>query len=68
MTAFQEPDEDRLATASLFIVNPFWPMATAARWFSTHPSTAQRVRRLRAMAGRPAIQPPRQGWLASEEW
>ena len=37
------------ATASLFIVNPLrgggvW------RWFSTHPSTAERVRRLREMA------------------
>jgi heat shock protein HtpX len=38
------------ATASLFIVSPFGPLATAARWFSTHPSTAERVRRLRALA------------------
>ena len=37
------------ATASLFMVNPFGAMETAARWFSTHPSTAQRVRRLRPM-------------------
>jgi heat shock protein HtpX len=37
------------ATASLFIVNPFGPLATVGRWFSTHPSTAERVRRLRAM-------------------
>lgn len=37
------------ATASLFIVNPFGAMETAARWFSTHPSTAERVRRLREM-------------------
>ena len=41
--------EPAAATASLFIVNPFGPMAAAARWFSTHPSTAQRVRRLRPM-------------------
>jgi heat shock protein HtpX len=38
------------ATASLFIVNPFGPMETVARWFSTHPSTAERVRRLQDMA------------------
>jgi heat shock protein HtpX len=41
--------EPAAATASLFIVSPFGPMAAAARWFSTHPSTAQRVRRLRLM-------------------
>lgn len=42
------------ATASLFIVNPFGPAGAAetiARWFSTHPRTADRVARLRAMAG-----------------
>jgi Zn-dependent protease with chaperone function len=50
------------------IFNPFGPMETVARWFSTHPSTEQRVHRLRAMAKRPAIQPPRQRWLASEDW
>jgi heat shock protein HtpX len=38
------------ATASLFIVNPFGPMETVVRWFSTHPSTPERVRRLQAMA------------------
>jgi heat shock protein HtpX len=38
------------ATASLFIVNPFGSMQTVARWFSTHPSTAERVRRLQEMA------------------
>jgi heat shock protein HtpX len=38
------------ATASLFIVNPFGAIERAAHWFSTHPSTAERVRRLRAMA------------------
>jgi len=36
-------------TASLFIVNPF-SGAQAARLFSTHPPTEERVRRLRAMA------------------
>jgi heat shock protein HtpX len=40
------------ATASLFIVNPFGALQTAARWFSTHPPTAERVRRLRGMTGR----------------
>jgi heat shock protein HtpX len=39
------------ATASLFIVNPFGAMASIARWFSTHPSTTDRVRRLHEMAG-----------------
>jgi heat shock protein HtpX len=38
------------ATASLFIVNPFGALETAGRWFSTHPPTAERVRRLRALA------------------
>jgi len=56
------------ATASLFIVNPFGPMETVARWFSTHPSTVQRVRRLRAMAKRPVDSMPLQRRLASGEW
>jgi heat shock protein HtpX len=50
------------ATASLFIVNPFGATATAARWFSTHPSTTERVRRLREMvryASRPSLSRPR---------
>jgi heat shock protein HtpX len=38
------------ATASLFIVNPFGAAETVARWFSTHPSTEERVRRLLEMA------------------
>jgi heat shock protein HtpX len=38
------------ATASLFIVNPFGATETASRLFSTHPATADRVRRLRALA------------------
>jgi len=37
------------ATASLFIVNPFGAAERAARLFSTHPSPAERVRRLREM-------------------
>ncbi len=43
----QEPST---ATASLFIVNPFGAVESAARWFSTHPSTQDRVWRLREMA------------------
>jgi heat shock protein HtpX len=43
------PAETAPATASLFIVNPFGAMQNVARWFSTHPSTADRVRRLREM-------------------
>lgn len=37
------------ATASLFIVNPL-SGADMGRWFSTHPPTEDRVRRLRALA------------------
>jgi heat shock protein HtpX len=55
------------ATASLFIVNPFGALATVARWFSTHPSTAERVRRLQAMAQGTARSSPRQRWLAADE-
>lgn len=37
------------ATANLFIVNPFGALDSMARWFSTHPSTAERVARLREL-------------------
>lgn len=37
------------ATASMFIVNPLSAVETVSRLFSTHPSTAERVERLRAM-------------------
>ncbi len=40
------------ATASLFIVNPFAGGAGVARLFSTHPSTAERIARLEAIAAR----------------
>lgn len=47
--------------ASLYIVNPFRGGGLAA-WFSTHPPTAERIRRLRAMGAdftyRPAIRSP----------
>jgi heat shock protein HtpX len=50
------------ATASLFIVNPFAAGESLARWFSTHPSTEERVRRLRAIATRArATRGPAQG-------
>lgn len=41
------------ATASLFIVNPFGGGAAMSRLFSTHPSTAERVERLRSL--RPGV-------------
>jgi len=41
----------RPATASLFIVNPGGAFEAIARWFSTHPSTEERVQRLMAMRG-----------------
>ena len=38
------------ATAHMFIVNPF-STSKVAGWFSTHPPMADRVQRLRSMAG-----------------
>ena len=56
------------ATASLFIVNPFGPMETAARWFSTHPSTTERVRRLREiLRSSPRPSPVRRGHPVFDE-
>ena len=43
------PAQVQPAMASLFIVNPFGAVRSVARLFSTHPSTEERVRRLRAM-------------------
>jgi heat shock protein HtpX len=40
------------ATASLFIVNPFAAGSRMGRFFSTHPSTEERIARLEALAGR----------------
>jgi heat shock protein HtpX len=37
-------------TASLFIVNPFGALESAAGWFATHPATQERVNRLMALA------------------
>ena len=61
--------EPAAATASLFIVNPFGPMETAARWFATHPSTAERVRRLREiLRSSPRPSPVRRGHPVFNEW
>jgi len=43
------PAQSTPATASLFIVNPLGAMERVSRLFSTHPHTAERVRRLLAM-------------------
>jgi len=48
------PSEPSPATASLFIVNPFGAIQSVARWFSTHPSTAERVARLQELSHRQA--------------
>jgi len=50
-TAAHAPAALEPATASLFIVNPLAGGEGIARWFSTHPPMAQRVRRLLALAG-----------------
>jgi heat shock protein HtpX len=48
-SARQIPLQANAATENMFIVNPF-SGRNAARWFSTHPSTEERVQRLTAMA------------------
>ncbi len=46
------PMEVNQATASLYIVNPFGGIGrNMAGWFSTHPPTEERVRRLHQMGG-----------------
>ncbi len=47
--ALMPPAHATPATASLFIVNPLTAGERVARWFSTHPATADRVARLRAL-------------------
>ena len=49
--AVTPPVQTAPATASLFIVNPFGSMERVSRLFSTHPQTAERVRRLLALTG-----------------
>jgi heat shock protein HtpX len=53
-TARVLPAQGTPATASLFIVNPVSALETVARWFSTHPSAEDRVRRLLELARRDA--------------
>ncbi len=49
----KEPAEaPTAATASLFIVNPLGAAESVSRWFSTHPSTSERVERLLLLAQR----------------
>jgi heat shock protein HtpX len=43
------PAQTAPATASLFIINPFGAVQRLASWFSTHPSTQERVHRLRSL-------------------
>ena len=43
------------ATASLFIVDPLASTERMARLFSTHPSTTERIERLRTLAGTPRL-------------
>jgi heat shock protein HtpX len=54
------PVQVQPAMASLFIVNPFGAVRSVARLFSTHPSTEERVRRLRAMEATEGY--PSAGW------
>jgi heat shock protein HtpX len=49
--AMRTPMRAQPSTENMFIVNPFTGR-NVSRWFSTHPSTADRVARLREMAGR----------------
>jgi heat shock protein HtpX len=57
------PAQVEPAMASLFIVNPFGAVRSVASLFSTHPSTEERVRRLRAMEAQ-ELQGAR-GWTSS---
>lgn len=58
------PSQGTPATASLFIVNPFGPVQTLSRWFSTHPQTQERVVRLMDLARREARPPmSKRAWL-----
>jgi heat shock protein HtpX len=54
------PAQVEPAMASLYIVNPLGAVRNVARLFSTHPSTEERVRRLRAMEVTEAH--PMEGW------
>jgi heat shock protein HtpX len=51
------------ATANLFIVNPFGALDSIAGWFSTHPSTEERVARLRRMRTARSTLLPANRWI-----
>jgi heat shock protein HtpX len=51
------------ATANLFIVNPFGALESIAGWFSTHPSTEERVARLRRMTVTRSALRPAGNWI-----
>lgn len=57
------PAQVEPAMASLYIVNPFGAVRSVTRLFSTHPSTEERVRRLRAMETQGVEGAP--GWTSS---
>jgi heat shock protein HtpX len=60
------PAQTSPATASLFIVNPFGALQTVSKWFSTHPETQERVRRLVELA---KVRRPGMGrLLVAEPW
>lgn len=64
--AVTPPMQATPATASLFIVNPLRAVERVSRLFSTHPDTAERVRRLLTLAGsarRPGSTPASPGLL-----
>lgn len=60
------PAQPNPATASLFIVNPFGALQTVSKWFSTHPETQERVRRLLDLAKE--RRPGMGGALVGEPW
>ena len=55
--------ENNPATAHMFIVNPLHARSVD-NLFSTHPKTANRIQKLRALAGQPMAAQPRGPWSA----
>lgn len=56
-----ESAERNPASAHLFIINPLHAASGVSKLFRTHPPTAERVRRLRALAGEAAAVSPAAG-------